>query len=187
MLQGGIDRGDLPLESQFVVNEQLLLDEGRVQATVEGRLEVGPLARQSEAALCVFLLLDVDGEPILNHRKRLDIDDFGTFAGLRYVLRADLPEGTRHMIFVALEERSGLWGAVSMQEPGGDISGPSFTATRVAEYEGAYYEVSRRAASAGAASGTVARRTDPAAPPAGQGAATASPPSSAGDVELFPR
>ncbi|MEM8995285.1 MAG: VWA domain-containing protein [Acidobacteriota bacterium] len=185
MLQGGIDRGDLPLEAQFVVDEQLLLDEGRVQATVEGRLEVGPLSRQSEAALCVFLLLDVDGEPILNHRKRLDVDDFATFAGLRYVLRADLPEGTRHMIFVALEERSGLWGAVSMQEPGGEISGPSFTATRVAEYEGAYYEVSRRAASAG----TVARPSDSAAssaPPRGRGAATASPPSS-GDVELFPR
>ncbi|MEM1176701.1 MAG: VWA domain-containing protein [Acidobacteriota bacterium] len=197
LLQGSLDRGDLPLEAQFLVDEAILLDEGRVQATVEGRLEAGPLNRRADATLCVFLLLNVDGEPIMNHSKRLDIDDFGTFASLRYVLRADLPEGTRQMVFVAVEEKSGLWGAVAMEEPGGSISGPSFTATRVAEYEGAYYEVSRRAAAAGGGGSTVAGR-DLGSPPAG-GAPSADrpragasgsrggPADTGGDVELFPR
>ncbi|MEO1088543.1 MAG: hypothetical protein AAFY88_30285, partial [Acidobacteriota bacterium] len=66
-------------------------------------------------------------------------------------------------------------------------SGPSFTATRVAEYEGAYYEVSRRAAASGSAPGAGARQqADRDAPPR-QGASAAPQPPDGGDVELFPR
>ncbi|MCG8456182.1 MAG: VWA domain-containing protein [Holophagales bacterium] len=145
LLGGGFDSGDLPVGASFVVDEALLLDEGRLQATVEGQVQAGPLSLRPSASLCVFLLLDVDGEAILAHQMRLELDDFATVESLRYVLRADLPEGTRRMTFVAREAESGLWGAAPMQDPGEPIRGPSFTARRIAEYEGAYYELTHRA------------------------------------------
>ncbi|MEM9598944.1 MAG: hypothetical protein AAGD06_32045, partial [Acidobacteriota bacterium] len=39
LLAGDLDFGDLPMESRFTVDEQMLLDEGRVRATVEGKFE----------------------------------------------------------------------------------------------------------------------------------------------------
>lgn len=145
LLAGGIDFGDLPVEASFVMDEELLLDEGRLRATVEGMLEVGPLRMAPSATLCVFLLLDVDGEAHLAHQQRIPFDDFSTVESLRYVLRADLPEGTRHMTFVVRDAESKLWGAVPMQEPGGEIAGPGFTAVRVDGTEGTWYEVRHRA------------------------------------------
>ncbi|MEM6792505.1 MAG: VWA domain-containing protein [Acidobacteriota bacterium] len=183
LLQGGVDLGDLPVTANFVVDEQILLDEGRVEATVEGGFESGPLELMERARICVFLLLDVDGEPILSHRKQLDLDDFRSVESVRYVLRADLPEGTRHMTWVVSEAKTGMWGAQPMQEPGGAaIKGPSFTAVRVEEYEGAYYEIRRRqgappSRSASAGTGTTA----------GSGAGASPSKDSDTPIELFPR
>ncbi|MEM8932693.1 MAG: VWA domain-containing protein, partial [Acidobacteriota bacterium] len=150
---GSLDLGDLPVTADFVVDEQLLLDEGRVRATVETRVEAGPLRLRPSASLCVFLLLDVDGEAILAHNHRVDVDDFSTVEAMRYVLRADLPEGTRQMNLVVVDAGSGVWGAAPMQTPGGPIAGPSFTARKVAAYEDTWYELTHR--QAGGANRTV--------------------------------
>ena len=145
LLSGGLDFGDLPLRAEFLIDEETLLDEGRLRALVEGRMEAGPLRQAPTAGLCIFLLLDVDGEALLVHQNRIDIDDFSSVESIRYVLRADLPEGTRRMTLVVHDAESGLWGAAPMQEPTGAISGPGFSAVRVAEYEGTYYELNHRA------------------------------------------
>ena len=151
LLQGDVDLGQLGLQAQFVVDEQMLIDQGVLRATVEGRLDVGPLRLQRSASLCVFLLLNVDGEAILAHQNRIDVDDFSTVEAMRYVLRSDLPEGTRHMTLVAREARSGYWGAAPLETPGGEIAGPSFTARRVADYEGTWYELAHRQGGGGSA------------------------------------
>ncbi|MEM1202465.1 MAG: VWA domain-containing protein [Acidobacteriota bacterium] len=174
LLAGDLDFGDLPMESRFTVDEQMLLDEGRVRATVEGKFEAGPLELVPEATVCVFLLLDVDGEAILAHQQRLDLGDFASIEALRYVLRADLPEGTRHMTFVVREAVTGIWGAVPLEQPEGPIDGPSFTAVRIPEREGTWYEVSyrqgaggggtRTAATPGPAGGDTGTTADAAAP-----------------------
>lgn len=143
-LRGGVDLGTLGIDGQFVMDEQLLLDEGLLRATVEGRLEAGPLRLQPKASLCIFLLLDVDGEAILAHQNRVDLDDFSTVESMRYVLRADLPEGTRRMTLVARDAVSGFWGSAPLETPGGDIAGPSFTARKVDTYEGTWYELTHR-------------------------------------------
>lgn len=145
LLSGGLDFGDVPLHADFLIDEQTLLDEGRLQATVEARMESGPLRQAPTATLCVFLLLDVDGEALLVHQNRIEFDDFSAVDSMRYVLRADLPEGTRRMTMVVREAGSGLWGAAPMQEPTDVIAGPGFSAIRVAEYEGTYYELTHRA------------------------------------------
>ncbi len=166
LLRGDVSFGDLSLSGQFVVNEQLLLDQGRLQATVEGQLDVGPLRLQRQATLCVFLLLNVDGEAILAHQQRIDVDDFSTVESVRYVLRADLPEGTRHMTLVAREAESGFWGAAPLETPGGEIAGPSFTARRVEAYEGTYYELTHRQGGGGGAVAQQPSSAAPSAPPA---------------------
>ena len=145
LLSGGLDFGDVPLQADFLIDEQTLLDEGRLRATVEARMESGPLRQAPTATLCVFLLLDVDGEALLVHQNRIDFDDYSAVDAMRYVLRADLPEGTRRMTMVVRDAESGLWGAAPMQEPTDAIAGPSFSAVRVSEYEGTYYELTHRA------------------------------------------
>ncbi|MDA8017981.1 MAG: VWA domain-containing protein [Thermoanaerobaculia bacterium] len=167
LLAGGLDFGDVPLRAGFLVDEEALLEEGKLRATVEGRMEVGPLRQAPSAELCVFLLLDVDGEALLVHQNRIDFEEFSAVESLRYVLRAELPEGTRRMTFVVRDAVSGLWGAAPMQEPTGSISGPGFSAIRVAEYEGTYYEVTHRAGAPPArsadttdATGTASSRSD---------------------------
>ncbi|MEM9555348.1 MAG: VWA domain-containing protein [Acidobacteriota bacterium] len=144
LLRGGVELGDLPVTATFTVDEALLLDEGRLRATVEGTVELEALALRQSVELCVFLLLDVDGEALLAHGQRLELDDFAQVAGLRYVLREDLPEGTRRMTFVVLEATSGFWGARPMEEPTPSIAGPGFGAVRVAEREDTYYELRYR-------------------------------------------
>lgn len=143
---GGLDLGDLPVTTDFVVDEALLLTEDRVRATVEARVEAGPLRLRPSAQICIFLLLDVDGEAILAHNHRIDLDDFSTVESMRYVLRADLPEGTRQMNLVVVDGASGVWGAAPMQNPGGPIAGPSFTARKVPAYEDTWYELTHRQA-----------------------------------------
>lgn len=158
LLQGGFDTGVLSVEANFVVDEELLLESNLLRAQVQGRLDLGSQRLQPDARLCVFLLLDVDGEAILAHQNRLDMEDGSTVESLRYVLRADLPEGTRHMTFVVREAQGGLWGAAPLQQPGGEIGGPSFTAQRVDAYEGTYYELAYRQGASGAAPSTLADR-----------------------------
>lgn len=148
LLSGGLDFGDVPVTAGFLMDEEALLETGQLRATVEGRMEAGPLRQAPSATLCVFLLLDVDGEAILAHQNRLPLDEFSDVESMRYVLRADLPEGTRQMTLVILDAQSGLWGAAPMQEPTDSIAGPSFTAVRVQAYEGTYYEVVRAAGGA---------------------------------------
>ncbi len=162
LLRGDVSLGDLGLQGQFLVDEQLLLDEGRLQATVEGQLDVGPLRLQQRATLCIFLLLNVDGEAILAHQQRIEVQDFSTVESVRYVLRADLPEGTRHMTLVAREAESGFWGAAPLETPGGDIAGPSFTARKVAAYEGTWYELTHRQGGGGNVAAPQVSQTPPA-------------------------
>lgn len=158
LLQGDFDMGDLPIEANFLVDEELLLESNLLRAQVQGLLQTGDLRLDTDATVCVFLLLDVDGEAILAHQKQLEIEDGSLVDTLRYVLRADLPEGTRHMTFVVREAGSGLWGAAPLQQPGGEIGGPSFTAQRVEEYEGTYYELTYRQGDDGSAPLTLADR-----------------------------
>lgn len=176
LLAGGLELGDLGLQASFVVDEQLLLDQGILRATVEGQLEVGPLRLQPSASLCIFLLLNVDGEAILAHQNRVDVAEFSTVERVRYVLRADLPEGTRHMTLVAREAESGYWGAAPLDTPGGEIAGPSFTARRVADYEGTWYELTHRQGGGGSYVDRSAQLPSSGASGApGTGSSTASP------------
>ncbi|MEL7059561.1 MAG: VWA domain-containing protein [Acidobacteriota bacterium] len=165
LLRGEVALGDLPVAARFHVDQAILLDEGRLRATVEGTMGAEPLAQRTEVLLCVFLLLDVDGEAMLAHAQRLDLDDFAGVESLRYVVRDDLPEGTRQMTFVVHEATSGLWGAMPLETPGDPIPGPGFTARRLAEHEGSWYELdyaagapptARGPSTAGGATGDVA-------------------------------
>jgi len=144
LLQGEAENGNLPVEADFQIDEKVLLEQGRTQATVEARLLVGPLALRSSASLCFFLLLDADGEAILSQQQRLAVSDFASVEGLRYVTRVDLPEGTRSMTAIFLDAESGMWGATPLETPADNIAGPSFTAMRLKERENTWVEIARR-------------------------------------------
>ncbi len=166
LLQGDADAGDLPIEAEFQIDEKLLLDEGRTQATVEAKLAAGPLAMKPSARLCFFLLLDTDGEALLAQQQPLALSDFATLESLRYVTRADLPEGTRSMTAIFLDAESGLWGAAPLEQPAESIAGPGFTAIRLKERENTWVEVARRKKNV-AGSAPADSQVAAAAPPAG--------------------
>ena len=168
LLQGEADAGDLPVEAEFQIDEKLLLDEGRTQATIEAKLGAGPLAMKPSASLCFFLLLDADGEALLSQQQPLALSDFGTVETLRYVTRADLPEGTRSMTAIFLDAESGLWGAAPLEQPAESIAGPSFTAIRLKDRDNTWMEVSRRKKNvAGSTTAPAAGAPTPGAPVAG--------------------
>ena len=163
LLEGDAEAGDLPVEAEFQIDEKLLLDEGRTQATVEARLGAGPLSLKP-ASLCFFLLLDADGEALLSQQQPLQVADFTTVESVRYVTRVDLPEGTRSMTAIFLDAQSGLWGAAPLEQPADSIAGPSFTAIRLKERENTWIEVARRKKNV--AGSAVAEAPPPAAPAA---------------------
>lgn len=144
LLEGEAEDGDLPIEAEFLIDEKLLLDEGRTQATIEAKLTVGPLALRPSASLCFFLLLDADGEALLSQQQALALTDFASVESLRYVTRVDLPQGTSSMTAIFLDAESGLWGAAPLETPAETIAGPSFTALRLKDREGTWMEVTRR-------------------------------------------
>lgn len=185
VLEGEADSGDLAVEAEFQIDEKLLLDEGRTQATVEAKLEAGPLAMKPNVRLCFFLLLDADGEALLSQQQPLALADFATVESLRYVTRADLPEGTRSMTAIFLDAESGLWGATPLEQPAESIAGPSFTALRLKERENTWMEVARRKKNvAGSAPGDAVA----AAPAAPAGAVPApAAPASPGPRQPFPQ
>jgi Ca-activated chloride channel family protein len=173
LLEGEAEAGDLPVDAEFQIDEKLLLDEGRTQATVEAKLAAGPLSLKP-ASLCFFLLLDADGEALLSQQQPLQVADFTTVENLRYVTRVDLPEGTRSMTAIFLDAQSGLWGAAPLEQPAESIAGPSFTAIRLKERENTWIEIARRKKNV-AGSTTVADA--PATPaPAAPGQPPAPPP-----------
>lgn len=181
LLEGEADSGDLPVDAEFQIDEKLLLDEGRTQATVEAKLETGPLAMKPAARLCFFLLLDADGEALLSQQQPLALSDFATVENVRYVTRADLPEGTRSMTAIFLDADSGLWGAAPLEQPAESIAGPSFTAIRLKDRENTWLEVARRKKNvAGSAPGDTVAAVPPAGAPAAPGSAPAVTPPPAG-------
>lgn len=173
LLEGDGESGDLPVEAEFQIDEKLLLDEGRSQATIEATLLAGPLAMKASARFCFFLLLDADGESLLAQQQPLGLADFATVESLRYVTRADLPEGTRSMTAIFLDAESGLWGAAPLEQPAESIAGPSFTAIRLKERENTWMEVARRKKNvAGSAPDAVAQTAPAPSPGAGPAAPT---------------
>lgn len=161
LLEGEAEDGDLPIEAEFLIDEKLLLDEGRTQATIEAKLTVGPLALRPSASLCFFLLLDADGEALLSQQQALALTDFASVESLRYVTRVDLPQGTSSMTAIFLDAESGLWGAAPLETPAETIAGPSFTALRLKDRESTWMEVTRRKKNV---AGSTTLAPEPAAP-----------------------
>ncbi len=146
MFEGAGDWGTLEITSGYSLDEDLLVAEGRLQATVKARL-VGPALRRllslRPKALCVSLVLDAEGELPVVHHQRLS-SPFGENADLTaagawtYGLRADLPETASQLLVIIQDPASGLWGAAIADDAGGMIA-PGPAAVRLAD--GAWVEV----------------------------------------------
>ncbi len=168
LLEGAGDWGTLEIEGGYSIDQEILLDDGRLRATVEARLTgeaLRALANLRPASICVSLVLDAEGElPVADHRQLSFSAPRGAEAWT-YGVRVDLPEVTSQLLLILEEPASGLWGAVIADEAGGDLA-PGPGATLLAGE--AWVEVRRagdlttaRASSAGAPRPTVVRLVPP--------------------------
>ena len=150
LLESG-DVGSLPLESTYALDEDLLADEGRLQATVAVRL-AGDALRQLRGvrprSLCVSLVLDAEGELPVVHHRQLSVGDLSDADDWTYGLVAELPETASQLIVLLEDPASGVWGAALADDAGEAVTpGPS----AVPLEGGAWVETTSAASSAPAA------------------------------------
>ncbi len=112
--------------SGYILDEDLLVDEGRLRATVAARLEGSALRRLAgvrPSALCVSLVLDAEGELPVAHHRRLELSGLPPLGGAAwtYGLEADLPETTSQLLVILEDPASGLWAAAIADEAGETI------------------------------------------------------------------
>ncbi len=114
LFNGDGDWGDLELETVYGLDEQLLVDEGVLEATVETRVagkSLRSLQNLRASTLCVSLVLDAEGDwPVADHR-RLDIGTLVDAEAWSYAVRVRLPETAGQLLMIVEEPASGLWGA----------------------------------------------------------------------------
>ncbi len=162
LFEGANDRGTFEITSGYSLDEDLLVNEGRLRATVAARLDGPSLRRLADVrptVLCVSLVLDAEGELPVAHHQRISLPplgetgDLGGATAWTYGLEVDLPETASQLLVLIEEPASGLWGAAIADDAGEAITrGPS--ALRLAD--DAWVEITSGAAAA----------TSPAASPA---------------------
>ena len=149
LLAGEAEWGRLEIEARYSLDEDLLVDEGRLRATVTARLE-GPGLRRLEnvrpEALCLSLVLDAEGELPVAHHQRPEVQGLAAAKAWTYGFEVDLPETASQLLVIVEEPASGLWGAAIADEAGGTVA-PGPQATRLAD--GAWIEVTDRGGPAG--------------------------------------
>lgn len=121
LIEGAADWGELPVAGAFGIDEQALLDEGRLRATIEIRLEQGALRRLHDVraeALCVAVILDVEGDFPAADRRRLSPGRLSDAVSWSYGVTVDLPEAAEQVLVIVAEPASGLWGAAVADDAG---------------------------------------------------------------------
>ncbi|MEM7354970.1 MAG: VWA domain-containing protein [Acidobacteriota bacterium] len=148
LLAGGADSGDLAIEGLYGLDEEALLDDGRLEATVAIRLTdaaLRSLQGVGAGALCISLVLDVEGELRLAHHRRLEPAEASGASpshatAWAYGLRTELPELTEQLLVLIEEPRSGLWGVAVADEADSALT-PGPAARRLAGHGDAWLEV----------------------------------------------
>lgn len=136
--------GGLEIESRYLLDEELL-DEGRLVATVETMLDgeaLETLRGLGSAALCVALVLEVDGKLEALHDRFFKTCDLAGATGWRVGLTAELPDGTEQILVLVQEPASGVWGAAIVDDAGEDLDPPGPSAVRLTDGQG-WHEVLR--------------------------------------------
>ncbi len=121
LLEGAADWGDLPVAGGYGLDEQILVDEGRLRATVEIRLEraaVRHLGNVHAETLCVSVILDVEGDFEIADRRRIKLGDLSDAQAWSYGVTVDLPEATGQLLVIVEEPDAGLWGAAVADDAG---------------------------------------------------------------------
>ncbi|MEM7581937.1 MAG: VWA domain-containing protein [Acidobacteriota bacterium] len=131
LLSGSIAWGDLTLETAYTLDEQLLVDEGVLEATLLTRLtgkSLRSLQNLATSTLCVSVVLDAEGElPIADHR-RLEVPELRDAKAWTYGARFRLPETAGQLLLILEDPTSGLWGAAIADESGTSLRpGPAAT------------------------------------------------------------
>ncbi len=143
ILAAASDWGDLEFSSQFGLDDDILLDQGRLVATVETQLEgrtLRSLSNLGTSRLCISIVLDVEGDVKVAHHRSLEPGDLTTARALTYGVSVDLPEATEQILILVEEPASGLWGA-TIADDLGDRPRPGSAAIRLAGQGEAWYEV----------------------------------------------
>ena len=115
------DGGDLTVDSRYALDEDLLVDQGRLRATVAVRLAGTALSALRDLrprTLCLSLVLDAEGELPVAHHRRLQVGDLSSADAWTYGLVADLPETASQLIVLLEDPASGAWGAAIADEAG---------------------------------------------------------------------
>ncbi|MCP3960086.1 MAG: VWA domain-containing protein [bacterium] len=145
LLDGEVDWRGLRLVSRYQLDEEALLDDGRLRATVEARLEgkaLRDLRDLHPSALCISLVLDVEGELPVAHHRRLELDDLAGAESWSYGVTVDLPEAAAQLLMILGEPRSGVWGAAISDEAGEPIR-PGTGADLLSGQQDAWVQVER--------------------------------------------
>ncbi|MEE8523691.1 MAG: VWA domain-containing protein [Thermoanaerobaculia bacterium] len=148
ILEGGAGWGSLAVSASYSLDEDVLMDEGRLEATVEAAL-TGPALQALQGLgtteLCFALVLDVDGELVARHDRSVRLERLAGARGLRYGIRAELPEATAQLMVIVQDPGAGLWGAVIVDDAGEILPPPGPTAVRTVDRGGvtSWYEVIR--------------------------------------------
>ncbi len=134
--------GDLTLESIYTLDEQLLVDEGVLEATVETRVSgksLRSLQNLRASTLCVSVVLDAEGDlPVADHR-RLDVGSLEGAEVWSYGARIRLPETAGQLLIIVEEPASGLWGA-SIADDIGELPRPGQRAVHLEGRVPAWHE-----------------------------------------------
>lgn len=150
--------GSLPLAGYYSLDEALL-DQGRLRATVDARLDIAVLRTRGATRLgklCVAVVADVEGEVKAVHERPVEVEGLGSslegVSALGYHVRADLPEGTSELLLLVQLPDLEAFAAMVLEDSSSDkVSRPGPGAVRLAGSEEAWYEIERGTAAASAA------------------------------------
>ncbi len=167
ILDGAAGWGSLEVSADYSLDEDALMDEGRLVATVETTLAgraLQALQGFGSTELCFALVLDVDGEAVARHHRAVTFERLAGAQGLRYGVQSELPEGTGQLLVIVQDPGAGLWGAVIADDAGEPLPPPGPAAVRQLGGDGvtSWHEVIRpRVAETAAPSAPVVVRLIP--------------------------
>ena len=153
LIDGSAAWDGLPITARYGLDEQVLVDEGRLRATVEIRLEQTALRTLQDLrarTLCISLVLDAEGELPVAHHRRLDLEDLRAAGAWSYGFTVDLPEAAEQLLLILEEPAAGLWGA-AIADDAGELPRPGPAAVRLAGSGEAWLELGRPPGAAAAA------------------------------------
>lgn len=152
--------GGLPLAGSYSLDETLL-DQGRLRATVDFRLDVAALLARGASRLgklCVGVVADVEGEVRSVHERPVEVEELRSslegVASFNYHVRADLPEGTTDLLLIVQLPELQAYAALVLENEGDEVRRPAPGAVRLAGNEEAWYEIERGSAASAPAAGS---------------------------------